>query len=131
MGGVSAARENAYLNQRQLKFFEEQLSNWRQSVCRLLAEACQARNAEPPRQPDWIDSAALSTQAELSWAKRERALRTLKEIDAALDRIQDGTYGYCCASGEEIGLNRLKAFPIARFSVAEQEALEQRNRMFR
>ena len=120
----------AYMSQEQLDFFEARLLHWRRDLCRLLD-----RNAKPAqletRLPDWIDAAALNSQLELSFANRERAWHFIREIDAALARIKDGSYGFCCESGEEIGLKRLAVMPTARFSVTAQQELELRGRLYR
>jgi DnaK suppressor protein len=80
--------------------------------------------------PDWIDSASLSTQVALTWADRERSLDLIRQIDAALERIASGTYGYCRESGEEIGIERLMALPTAQYCVETQRDLERRKRRF-
>lgn len=118
-----------YLNSAQLSYFRQRLSAWRDELTRSIAR----RDAQPvdTRVPDWLDSAALRTEQELGSLKRQRARQILREIDAALGRIDSGDYGYCSHSGEEIGLERLEALPIARFSVAAQEELEQRRRGYR
>ncbi|MED5374271.1 MAG: TraR/DksA family transcriptional regulator [Myxococcota bacterium] len=63
-------------------------------------------------------------QQSMAKAERQRTEQRLEQVEAALERVEDGEYGYCCLSGEPIGYKRLKARPEAPFSVASQEKLE-------
>ena len=123
-------QDQDYMNTDQLKYFRQRLLAWRQELDKTLQRQSIPLSVDT-RVPDWLDSAALRTEQELSHAKRQRALQLVREIEAALQRIDSGDYGYCSHSGEEIGLERLVALPTARFSVASQEVLEQRKRTHR
>jgi len=120
---------DTYLSRAQLDEFERWLQERRRDLCQLLEPQTDPHQDEL-RQPDWLDSASVSSQRELSLVNRERTLRNIREIDAALGRIKDGSYGFCCESGEEIGLKRLQTLPTARFSVETQERLERCRRQF-
>ena len=117
-----------YLSDAQLRFFRDRLLRWRQEQCQRLTGRSLAVPSESL--PDWIDSASLSTQVALTWADRERSLDLISQIDAALERIASGTYGYCRESGEEIGIERLMALPTAQYCVETQRDLERRKRRF-
>ena len=117
-----------YLSAAQLRFFRDRLRRWRQEQCQRLTGRSLAVPSESL--PDWIDSASLSTQVALTWADRERSLDLISQIDAALERIASGTYGYCRESGEEIGIERLMALPTAQYCVETQRDLERRKRRF-
>jgi DnaK suppressor protein len=121
--------DQEYMNPDQLAYFRQRLLVWKDELGKTLAQ--RESQQIDTRVPDWLDSAALRTEQELGYVKRQRALRMLREIEAALQRTEAGDYGYCSLSGEEIGLERLEAMPIARFSVASQEELEQRSRIRR
>lgn len=122
-------RDQQYMNPAQLGYFRRRLLAWSAELVQSIADW----DAHPidTRVPDWLDSAALRTEQELGYLKRQRARQILREIEAALRRIDSGDYGFCSYSGEEIGFERLEALPIARFSVASQEELEQRRRSYR
>ena len=117
-----------YLSYAQLRFFRDRLLRWRQEQCQRLTGRSLAVPSESL--PDWIESASLSTQVALTWADRERSLDLISQIDAALERIASGTYGYCRESGEEIGIERLMALPTAQYCVETQRDLERRKRRF-
>ncbi len=117
-----------YLSDAQLRFFRDRLLRWRQEQCQRLTGRSLAVPSESL--PDWIDSASLSTQVALTWADRERSMDLIRHIDAALERIASGTYGYCRESGEEIGIERLMALPTAQYCVETQRDLERRKRRF-
>ncbi|MDT8441931.1 MAG: TraR/DksA family transcriptional regulator [Desulfuromonadales bacterium] len=118
--------EENSLSPEQLAGFRSQLLRWRQDLVASLTPAFNKEKPEIDMQGDWLDLASRSTEAELSRAEQQRVHTTIREIDAALQRIEEGTYGFCCESGEAIGLRRLQALPIARFSVAAQELRERR-----
>jgi len=113
----------SYLNANQLNFFANKLHNWRRDLYQILRQD-NPQEQEPMRQPDWVDEAATKSQLDFNWANRERAARLIQEIDAALERIDTGDYGYCLESGEEIGIKRLLVLPIAKYAVHAQERLE-------
>lgn len=123
-------KDQDYMNADQLQYFRQRLQAWRQELNKSLQHHSHPL-AVDTRVPDWLDSAALRTEQDLGHVKRQRVVQTLREIEAALLRIDSGDYGYCYLSGEEIGLERLVALPIACFSVASQEELEQRRRTHR
>jgi DnaK suppressor protein len=123
--------DQPYMNPQQKQYFKNKLLRWRSELCASLNLVVHPALIEEDKSADWIDSASLQTQVELNWANRERALRVIKEIDAALARIREGTYGFCIETGEEIGIKRLIALPIAQLSVAAQEKQELRRRHYR
>lgn len=117
-----------YMNSSQLLFFRDRLLAWRKRMNANLVAATLADGSTAETSPDWIDAASAQTQAELIQVNRERVVAMTREIDAALERIRDGRYGYCIETGEEIGLRRLLAMPTAQFTVVVQEQQEQRKR---
>ena len=123
--------DEPYMSHQQQKYFHAKLLNWRREICASLKQTGLPEQSEAGRFADWIDEASIQSQAELSWAARERALRIIKEIDAALQRIENGIYGFCVETGEEIGIRRLIAMPIARFSVDAQQQHELRLKLYR
>ena len=75
---------------------------------------------------DESDNAAFEQEITMNLRMSERDNNLLKKINAALERIENGTYGYSVVSGEEIGLNRMLARPLATMTVDEQEEYEKR-----
>src|SRR5213075_109654 len=80
---------------------------------------------------DIADRATSETERALELRARDRQRKLIAKIDAALVRLNEGTYGYCEETGEPIGLKRLDARPIATLSVEAQERHEQREKVFR
>lgn len=118
----------AYMSPAQLKYFRERLHAERAA---LLQSSREPESPPPVREllPDPVDRAILleDEKLELSTLEHERA--ALREIDAALQRIEDGRYGWCEETGEAIGLERLLACPTATLSVEAQTRRERRQKM--
>lgn len=123
--GYRPSEEEEYMNPLQLEYFRRRLLEWRD---RLLSESEQTiRNlqSEDWREPDANDRATHEEEAALELRTRDRYRKLVSKIDAALARIEDGSYGYCEDTGEPIGVKRLEARPIATMTVAAQERHEQ------
>lgn len=123
--------QEPYMSRYQRQYFQNRLLHWRNELCLSLKLADYPVVADEDKRADWIDAASVQTQTELSWAERERSLQIVKEIDAALKRIRDESYGFCIETGEEIGIRRLIALPIARLSVEAQQQRELLARHYR
>lgn len=124
--------DEEYMNPRQLAYFRGKLLEWRQS---LLDESQRTlehlRNEGEGRSVgDEADRASQETDNILELRTRDRYRKLVPKIDAALRRIDDGSYGYCEDTGEEIGLARLEARPIATLSVEAQEQREKKQRQY-
>ena len=81
--------------------------------------------------PDLADRASSETDRAIELRARDRQRKLISKIDAALQRIEDNTYGYCEETGEPIALKRLEARPIATLSVEAQERHEKREKVYR
>jgi len=86
---------------------------------------------ENQNHPDFADRASSETERAIELRARDRQRKLIGKIDAALQRIDDGTYGYCEETGEPVSLRRLEARPIATLSITAQEDHEQRERVYR
>ncbi len=117
-----------YMNPRQLAYFRKKLISWRAELMEESQETIDHLRSEGESRivGDDADHANEESNHTLELLTRERYRKLLPKIDAALKRIEDGTYGYCEETGEEIGVRRLEARPIATLCV---EAQEQRERM--
>ena len=113
-----------YLSAEQLDFFYRLLSSWRQQLQNEHSEARQRMRCQNVIGSDIIDRSIKehSTTMEVINYSRKRSL--LDQVEAAMQRIENGTYGYCLLTDEEIGLDRLRSHPVATLSVESQELLE-------
>jgi DnaK suppressor protein len=127
----SGIANGPYMSSRQLQYFQDKLLGWRKRLHATLNSVEEKVLSAAETSPDWIDTASAQTQAELMRVSQQRAVTMIREIDAALERIQDGSYGFCIETGDEIGIKRLLAIPTAQFSVVVQEEKEQRRRVIR
>lgn len=125
--GMSA---DDYMNAAQLEFFRERLLAL-QAELRENSEETRTHLRETVATPDEADRATQEEEQVLEQRIRDRELKLLHKVEAALRRIEDGTYGYCEATGEPIGIGRLLARPTATLSLEEQERHERAERLFR
>src|SRR5580698_2537153 len=102
-----------YMSARQLEYFRQKLLAWRDELLAESQETISNLKEEDWREPDPSDRASLETEAGVELRTRNRYLKLIGKIDAALKRIDDGTYGFCEETGEPIGIKRLEARPIA------------------
>lgn len=116
-----------YMCAAQLEQFKALLAERR---LELVAHAQSADLGEVDTAADPVDRASQETERAAASASIDRAWRQIKEIDAALVRIEQGDYGYCEDTGEPIGLDRLKANPTARYTVDALTVREKRNKQY-
>jgi DnaK suppressor protein len=119
------------MNERQREYFRLKLLNWKDEILREARETLQHLQDESQNHPDLADRASSETDRAIELRARDRQRKLIAKIDAALQRIDDGTYGYCEETGEPISLKRLDARPIATLSVEAQERHERRERVYR
>lgn len=115
-----------YMNTRQQEFFQQRLENWRLRLQQESRHSIQRIRTSEPTGGDLLDRSVKDAHQAMDLLTRERLDRTLRQIDAALQRLQVGSYGYCLETGEEIGIQRLLAWPLATLCVEAQELLERR-----
>lgn len=121
----------AYMSERQLEHFRNILLAWKRELMEEVDRTVHHMQDEASNFPDPNDRATQESEFGLELRTRDRERKLLKKIDAALARIEDGSYGYCEETGEEIGLKRLEARPVATLSVEAQERRELAERQFR
>ncbi len=123
------ARQKPYMTAEQVAHFRDKLLVWRRELLREAEETIVSLRSESNREiGDEADRATVESDHAVELRVRDRQRKLLRKIDAALQRIEDGTYGYCEETGEPIGLARLEARPIATMSVEAQERYERRER---
>ena len=114
-----------------LNFFRRKLCDWKEDILRESRETLGHLQSETENHPDLADRATSETDRALELRTRDRQRKLIAKIDAALRRIEDGSYGWCEETGEPIGLARLEARPIATLSLEAQERHERRERVHR
>jgi DnaK suppressor protein len=120
-----------FMSDRQREYFRAKLLDWRDDILKEAKETLQHLQDENQNHPDLADRASSETDRAIELRARDRQRKLISKIDAALARIEDGTYGYCEETGEPISLKRLEARPIATLSIEAQERHERRERVYR
>ena len=123
--------DEPFMNERQREYFRTKLINWKDDILRESRETLAHLQDDNNILPDLADRASTETDRSLELRTRDRQRKLISKIDAALKRIDDGTYGYCEETGEPISLRRLDARPIATLSIEAQERHERRERVYR
>ena len=115
-------QKEKFMNAKMKEYFRQLLINWKNE---LLKESSQTlnnlQNVENSAKPDLTDRASEEIDRTFELRTRDRERKLINKIDAALKRIEDGSYGYCEETGEQISLKRLQARPIATLSLEAQE----------
>jgi DnaK suppressor protein len=119
------------MNDRQRDYFRAKLLAWKDEILRESRITLQTLQEENVNHPDLADRASSETDRAIELRARDRQRKLISKIDAALQRIDDNTYGYCEETGEPISLKRLEARPIATLSVEAQERHEKREKVYR
>jgi DnaK suppressor protein len=119
------------MNALQQEYFRQKLLRWRAELLMESTETLQHLKEESLAEPDITDRASLETERSIELRTRDRERKLISKIDAALLRIEDGSYGYCEETDEPIGIRRLEARPIATLSVEAQERHERMERTHR
>ena len=123
--------DEPFMNERQRAYFRVKLKTWKEDIIRQTRETLAGLHEDSTQHADLADRATSETDRALELRARDRQRKLINKIDAALARIEDGSYGYCEETGEPIGLKRLDARPIATLSVEAQERHERRERVYR
>ncbi len=125
-----AKRGEQYMNREQLEHFRQILLNWKRDLMEEVDRTVTHMKDEAANFPDPNDRATQEEEFSLELRTRDRERKLIRKIDEALKRIEDGTYGYCLETGEEIGIKRLEARPVATLSIEAQERRERRERQY-
>jgi DnaK suppressor protein len=125
------SRGEEYMSDEQLEHFREILNAWKRELMYEVDRTVHHMQDEAANFPDPNDRATQESEFGLELRTRDRERKLLRKIDSALARIDDGSYGYCEETGEEIGLKRLEARPVATLCLEAQERRELAERQFR
>src|SRR5881396_2550873 len=131
LNGYRPTDKEPFMNERQRDYFRAKLQMWKDEILKEARDTLQHLQDENVNHPDLADRASSETDRAIELRARDRQRKLISKIDAALERIDDGTYGYCEETGEPISLKRLEARPIATFSIEAQERHERRERVYR
>lgn len=123
--------DEPFMNERQKEYFRQKLLRWRDDILREAKQTLQHLQEENVNHPDLADRASSETDRAIELRARDRQRKLIAKIDAALERIEEGTYGYCIETGDPISLKRLEARPIATLSIEAQERHERREKVYR
>ena len=125
------SEDEEFMNPQQVEYFRQKLIRWRSELLADSAETLRSLQEESLLRPDLTDRASLETERSIELRTRDRERKLISKIDAALSRLDSGTYGYCEETDEPIGIRRLEARPIAPLSIEAQERHERMERTHR
>ncbi len=125
------SEDEEFMSPLQVEYFRQKLLRWRAELLADSAETLRSLQEESLLKPDLTDRATLETERAIELRTRDRERKLISKIDAALGRLDSGTYGYCEETDEPIGIRRLEARPIATLSIEAQERHERMERTHR
>ena len=125
-----AKKGEQYMGNQQVEHFRKILSTWKNDLMMEVDRTVTHMKDEAANPPDPNDRATLESEFSLELRTRDRERKLIRKIDEALARIEDGSYGYCLETGEEIGIKRLEARPVATLSIEAQERRERREKQY-
>jgi DnaK suppressor protein len=129
--GYRPTEDEPFMNERQREYFRRKLIRWKSDILKEAQETLATLQSENENHPDLADRASSETDRAIELRARDRQRKLIAKIDAALSRIEDGSYGYCEETGDPISLKRLEARPIATLSLEAQERHERNERVYR
>lgn len=123
--------DEAFMNPRQREYFKQKLLSWKEEIYREAQDTLDSLQNDSTHEADIADRASTESERSIELRTRDRQRKLIAKIDAALQRIEDGSYGYCDETGEPISLKRLEARPVATLSLEAQERHERREKTYR
>ena len=129
--GYKPSEKEEFMNPMQLAYFRKKLLDWKNELLNGASDTILGLSEETLQKPDAADRAQLEADASITLRARDRERKLISKIDAALRRIDDGSYGYCQDTDEPINLKRLEARPIASLSLDAQEKHERMEKIHR
>ncbi len=125
------SEDEPFMGPRQREYFRRRLIDWKNEILRDAQDTLAHLQESEGQSPDIADRASTESERSLELRTRDRQRKLIAKINAALNRVEDGSYGYCEDSNEPIALKRLIARPIATLSIEAQERHERRERVYR
>ena len=127
--GYEPSEDEEFMNDFQREYFRRKLVAWRDELARNNEEVVKYLQEEGKTCTDVADRASTETDMTYELRSKERAGKLISKINEALQRIKNGTYGFCDETGEPISLKRLEARPVAMLSIEAQERHERQERV--
>lgn len=118
--GYTPSENEEYMSPVQLEYFKQKLQKWREELLEESRDTLKHLQEENWNEPDLNDRASVETETTIELRTRDRYRKLIDKIEGAIARIDSGDYGYCEETGEEIGLKRLEARPVATLSIEAQ-----------
>jgi DnaK suppressor protein len=125
------SEDEPFMNDRQKVYFRRKLVDWKNDILKESLETISTLQADHENHPDVADRASSETDRAIELRARDRQRKLISKIDAALSRLDEGTYGFCEETGEPISLKRLEARPVATLSLEAQERHEKAEKVHR
>ena len=125
------SEKEEFMNPTMLEYFRQKLLDWKAELLKESSETLEHLQEGGILEPDIADRASIETDRALELRTRDRARKLISKIDEALERIEDGSYGYCEETHEPISIRRLEARPIATLSIDAQERHERMEKTHR
>ncbi len=119
--GYKPSEKEEYMNPMQIEYFRQKLQAWKDELLLNSRDTLDHLKEENWNEPDPNDRATIETDTSFELRTRDRYRKLVDKIDEALERIADGEYGYCEETGDEIGIKRLEARPVATLCIEAQE----------
>jgi len=129
--GYKPSPDEAFMNENQVQYFHKKLIDWKEEILRESKETLHHLQEDSQKEPDIADRASSETDWSIELRTRDRQRKLITKIDAAIERLKNGEYGYCEVTGEPIKLERLDARPIAMMSLEAQEEHEKYEKVHR
>ncbi|VAV87364.1 DksA family protein PA5536 (no Zn-finger) [hydrothermal vent metagenome] len=129
--GYKPSPDEKFMNERQMAYFHKKLVDWKEEILRESKETLNHLQEDSQKEPDIADRASSETDWSIELRTRDRQRKLITKIDAAIERIKNGEYGYCEVTGEPINLERLDARPIAMMTLEAQEEHEKYEKVHR
>ncbi|KXV19848.1 RNA polymerase-binding protein DksA [Gluconobacter japonicus] len=123
--------EEEFMNPLQVEYFRQKLLRWRADLLKEADGTLASLSEGGIHESDITDRASVETDRAFELRTRDRARKLISKINMALQRVEDGSYGFCEETGEPIGLKRLEARPIATLSIDAQERHERMEKVHR
>ena len=117
-------QKEKFMNAKMKEYFKQKLLNWKNELLKESSQTLNNLQSDNEAKPDITDRASEEIDRSFELRTRDRERKLINKIDAALRRIEDGSYGYCEETGEPIGLKRLEARPVATLRLEAQEMHE-------
>jgi len=117
-------KKEKFMNAKMKEYFKQKLLNWKNELLKESSQTLNNLQSDNEAKPDITDRASEEIDRSFELRTRDRERKLINKINSALQKIEDGSYGYCEETGEPIGLKRLEARPVATLSLEAQEMHE-------